>query len=572
MVATHLSSLATTVLLLLHLVIPSHAAPIASPSTSPPSVIPPVAVGGAPTTTNIPLPPIFRSMGGFSPYAKNSKGYGIEDVLLPDNCVVDQVTSLMRHGMRFASTGTGKGIQATFDRIGNSTYQVHDPNLDVLKGHVYGLPVELLTDWGRRDLYDAGKMFADRYDGLLKHQTTGTSKVLLRTTDQERMHDSALAFAYGSLGVDQEDKTRWVVVPDASPTFNTTLAVGTCPVLNMIVEFSQSRPPSHLRDLSFPHHPSAIPKADTLGIFTLLNNVIPSAWATHYLTPIATRLNAGLNNLTLTPTDVSNIMSSCPFETAAHNHVSPTCGLFTEEEWEGYSYYQDLQQYVGSGYGGPLGRAWGVGWVNELTARLKGEQVRDRTSTNSTLDHDDLTFPLTDAVYLDFAHDTQFNSILATLGLVHDPSSVMTADRPTPDPTRLWKTPNMASMGGRLWVERIVCSPSPPNNTTTNTNTTIVPVSTAPGKCPSATTKTKTTTAATTKSEMGSLTGGTYVRLVLNEAVLPLDGLAGCEGEGSEAGMCRLDGFVEAQRFAAEGGDWRNCYATDLTVWQQEQK
>lgn len=43
-------------------------------------------------------------------------------------------------------------------------------------------------------------------------------------------------------------------------------------------------------------------------------------------------------------------MSLCPLETLAKGITSHFCDLFTEEEFEGYEYYQDLDKYYAYGY------------------------------------------------------------------------------------------------------------------------------------------------------------------------------------------------------------------------------
>ena len=68
-------------------------------------------------------------------------------------------------------------------------------------------------------------------------------------------------------------------------------------------------------------------------------------------------------------------------------------------------------------YGNPLGRVQGVGYVNELLARLTQTPVRDHTQTNRTLDGAPATFPLNRTLYADFSHDNQMAAIYAALGL-----------------------------------------------------------------------------------------------------------------------------------------------------------
>ena len=66
----------------------------------------------------------------------------------------------------------------------------------------------------------------------------------------------------------------------------------------------------------------------------------------------------------------------------------------------------DHQLYVdyANGYGAPLGRVQGAGYVNELVARLSGRPVIDETTTNRTLNRDNATFPFDRPLYADFTH------------------------------------------------------------------------------------------------------------------------------------------------------------------------
>lgn len=46
-----------------------------------------------------------------------------------------------------------------------------------------------------------------------------------------------------------------------------------------------------------------------------------------------------------------------------------------------------------------------------------------------------------------------------------------------------------------------------------------------------------------------------YVRMILNEGVVPLD-LKECGRIGVKLGLCRLEDFVRSQSFSQNGGDW----------------
>ena len=88
----------------------------------------------------------------------------------------------------------------------------------------------------------------------------------------------------------------------------------------------------------------------------------------------------------LSISDVAALMNACPFDSFNTIQPSPICSLFTAQEWLGYNYAYDLTQFGerphnrtasqrtlilidNAGYGGPIGTAWGVGWVAEMIAR-----------------------------------------------------------------------------------------------------------------------------------------------------------------------------------------------------------
>ncbi|KAG8684406.1 hypothetical protein FRC11_012159, partial [Ceratobasidium sp. 423] len=52
-----------------------------------------------------------------------------------------------------------------------------------------------------------------------------------------------------------------------------------------------------------------------------------------------------------------------------------------------------------------------------------------------------------------------------------------------------------------------------------------------------------------------------YVRIIVNDAVIPLTDLAPCGKLGSTEGLCALEKFVESQAYARAGGNWTTCFA-----------
>ena len=85
---------------------------------------------------------------------------------------------------------------------------------------------------------------------------------------------------------------------------------------------------------------------------------------------------------------------------------SDFCGLFTQAEWEGYEYTLDLEYWYDYAWGSAIGRAQGLGYLQEVVARLNEQYITSsNSSVNSTLDNTPTTFPLGQRFYLDMSHD-----------------------------------------------------------------------------------------------------------------------------------------------------------------------
>jgi hypothetical protein len=166
-------------------------------------------------------------------------------------------------------------------------------------------------------------------------------------------------------------------------------------------------------------------------------------------------------------------------------------------------------------YGANLGRVQGVGYVNELLARLTGLPVQDHTQTNRTLDGSPKTFPLDRTFYADFSHDNEMVSIYSALGLFRQyllPEQKL--DPANPSPLRTWVTSNLVPFSARMVVEKLQCG-----------------------------------------EERLPLPKGVFVRVLVNDAVQPL------EFCGGVAGLCELHAFVASQGYAKHDGegDFEKC-------------
>jgi hypothetical protein len=156
--------------------------------------------------------------------------------------------------------------------------------------------------------------------------------------------------------------------------------------------------------------------------------------------------------------------------------------------------------------GQALGRVQGVGYVNELLARLTGQPVQDHTQTNTTLDSSPSTFPLNRTIYADFSHDNQMIAIYAALGLFPQARPL---DPVNPDPKRTLVVSRLVPFSGRMVIEKVACE------------------------------------------------GREYVRIFVNDERQPLE-FCGADRHG----LCSLDAFVASQGYARSdgGGDFERCF------------
>ena len=230
-----------------------------------------------------------------------------------------------------------------------------------------------------------------------------------------------------------------------------------------------------------------------------------------FLPSITNRLNADLVSANLTAADTINLMDLCPFTTVASpiGAVSPFCYLFTADEWQHYDYYQSLGKYYGYGAGNPLGPTQGVGFVNELIARMTGKAVDDHTTVNHTLDDSLDTFPLSEALYVDVSHDNDMTAIFGALGLYNSTPPLSNTSVETTQATNGYSAAWTVPFAARVYFEKMKCGGI--------------------------------------REEL--------VRIIVNGRVLPLETCG-----GDVLGRCTLSRFVESLSFATEGGKWDQCF------------
>jgi hypothetical protein len=212
------------------------------------------------------------------------------------------------------------------------------------------------------------------------------------------------------------------------------------------------------------------------------------------------------------------MQSICAYE---YNYLysSDFCTLFTEQEWEGFENTLDIEYYYDYSFGQPTGRAQGIGYLEELLARLQHHFILSSdSSVNSTLDDNEQDFPLNQKFYADFSHDDILISILTAMSLdyLKDPPSL--TDFP-PNSTRHFVMSNLTPFAARLVTEVIGCADSDP----------------------AAVAKKRTAYSADQYGYDASNATNKFIRMRLNNGILPLSTIRGGLCEGRTDGMCALD-------------------------------
>jgi len=248
------------------------------------------------------------------------------------------------------------------------------------------------------------------------------------------------------------------------------------------------------------------------------NAVAGAIYQNVFLTPIQTRVNAGLPGANLTLTETLYLMDLCPFNTVqgvTGAELSPFCTLFTKSEWKQYNYYRSLDKWYAQGPGNYLGASQGVGYANELLARMTNDSSyvdRDMTSVNHTLDSSNGTFPLGYNVYADFSHDNPMVSIFTALGLFNATwaaGQLSNTTLETITETQGYSAAHSVPFAGRAYFEKMVCRANGTDE---------------------------------------------LVRVVMNDRVVPL---VGCGADAK--GICTFANWLKSLTFVAANGYWSQC-------------
>ncbi|KAG5925537.1 hypothetical protein E4U42_004193 [Claviceps africana] len=413
--------------------------------------------------------------GQYSPYF--SAPHSSLQSFVPMGCKITFGSVLSRHGSRYPTKKKSEAYKNLIERI-QKDVQYYGKGYEFIRDYNYSLGANDLTQHGKDELFESGKKFFYRYKQLAGKK----AQPFVRASGSDRVIVSAQKFLRGFYGANGRDGGKYLdkilVIPEAEGIQN-PLDHGNCKAFEDAHDSERAGEQKN-------------------------------AWKKFWATPVMDRLNEQLPGANMTLEDTISMMDLCPFNTvtSATLKLSPFCQLFTKQEWEAYDYYQSLDKWYAYGPGNPLGPTQGVGYVNELIARLTRSPVKDTTTTNATLDSNPRTFPLNRVLYADFTHDNTLMTVYGALGLYNNmsalPSDRVPLRREMDGYAASWVVP----FGARMYVEKMRCGGH----------------------------------------------GEELVRVLVNDRVVAPKG---CNAD--KLGRCKLKDFVNGLAFAKKGGLWNRC-------------
>ncbi|CAE6411276.1 unnamed protein product [Rhizoctonia solani] len=414
-------------------------------------LVPPPFIVGTNRTDGFDL---FKSWGSLSPwYSVSSADFGLPNARVdaPETCRITGVHFLHRHGARYPTYDLEWGQPLVLANKLSSIKNINATGqLGFLKNWSYTLGAEVLTPFGRGQLYDLGVSMRMRYGHLLNNFTESNTIPVFRTESQNRMLESSINFAYGFFGNPIEGQYQQVIMSQHSGFNNTISPWDTCRNANI--------PAKAFRGLS-----------------------LVKQWGDIYLKDAVARFKTMAPEVGWLPEHVHAAQKMCAYETVALGY-SEFCGLFTKEEWDGFDYSLDLGFWYNDAYGSPIGQALGLGWVSELVARLTHTPIEvHNTTTNATM-HDSVRFPLDQSIYVDSTHETVFLNIMTALNLTNFASDGQLPSTHIP-PNRKFKSSRIAPFATNMQVQLLSCASRPEPQIRLIINDGVTPLTTIRG-CP----------------------------------------------------------------------------------------
>lgn len=389
----------------------------------------------------------------------------------------------------------------------------------------FGRGVAFWNNYGRA-LFDAGTAQL-QYSSLFSNGTE-RPKMTVRTTSQSRIQNSQINWSLGFFGpsfnsTPEPDLLHWespfntVIIPEGGTENNTLASYDSC---------TNSNNKDNNDIAAF--HQEQYKKIYTRATIKRFESYAPDGFS-------------------FTFQDIYGMQMTCAYE-YAYIGQSDFCHIFTANEWAGFENVLDQQYYYLYSYGNPTGRAQGVGYVQELVARLNHEYIAvSNSSVNATYDDNGKTFPLGQKVYADFSHDDIIISVLTALSVDYFNKAPTLNEFPPSSNTHVTLS-HLTPFGANLVTEQIGCSAADPEPVENRR------VLYGPGQY---------------GYEAGNATHK-FIRMRLNNAIIPLntirDGKCGNSTSGRLDGLCELGAFLESQASTFKESNYQYACFGNYTV------
>ncbi|KAF3988596.1 hypothetical protein FT663_03559 [Candidozyma haemuli var. vulneris] len=349
---------------------------------------------------------LVKYLAGAGPYIQHP-GFGIsKDV--PEQCTVEQVHLLSRHGERYPSKGKGKQFEELYAKfkgydkpfVGELAF-LNDYEYFVSDKEYYEKETSPKNSQGlyagTSDAFNHGTTFRSRYSELFEQSS---EPLTLFTSNSGRCHVTARYFARGLFGDEYSDDTADFAVIAEEDKFgaNSLTPVVSCQNFH----YSASK--------------------DFVG-----------AYNTDFLSATSARITEG-NDFNLTEKETSRLVEWCAYEINVRGY-SPFCNLFTNDEFVKLSYGSDLSYYYGNGPGNNLTGTIGAPYLQATLDYLKEDNPPQK-------------------FVLAFTHDTNIEHFHAALGLLAPEDPLPNDHIPFPVP---YAHTQIVPMGARLYTEKYKC-------------------------------------------------------------------------------------------------------------------
>jgi len=179
-------------------------------------------------------------------------------------------------------------------------------------------------------------------------------------------------------------------------------------------------------------------------------------WENVYTGPIIERLKSVLPGFNLTRNDIVAMQQFCGYETVLSGS-SPFCNAFTEEEWLGFEYANDLWYQHLLGYSSNVGPYLGFPFLKSASHQLwhpTDTSILKKKKGKLPLPREPPSIPLDQNLFIYLTHRQEPPALLTTLGLYNDTETLPT-DHIKID--RKWRTSRIIPFLGHVALERLQC-------------------------------------------------------------------------------------------------------------------